>query len=127
MVNNNEDSLAISGRFFSALDYLIENGTIRGLGTFTRTNNLNYGNFFSMRKNQSTTILKPEFMMYLCRDYNINPEWLLMGTGEMFKKETTINVSSVDIKHLIDTLNESLAINKRLADKLEHINCNTNT
>ena len=118
MVNNNEDALSISGRFFEAIDTLIAQGKMRGLGTFTRTNNLNYGNFFQLRKNQASTILKPEFMMYLCRDYNISAEWLIMGTGEMFKKEVISNLSDVDMKKLIDTLNESQRLNKKLADDL---------
>lgn len=86
-VTNNEDALKIHARFFEAIDTLIEQKKIRGLGSFTRANDLNYGNFFQVRKFPETKILKPEFLLYLCRDFGVNPTWLILGEGEMFREQ----------------------------------------
>lgn len=78
------EGIAITRRFFLALDTLRNEKTIRGMKTFTDRYGINYWNFSTLRKEPEKRILKPEWMAYLVRDYNINPVWLLTGTGNIF-------------------------------------------
>lgn len=78
------EGIAITRRFFLALDTLKDNKSIRGVKTFTDKYNINYWNFSTLRKEPEKRILKPEWLSYLVRDYNINPVWLLTGAGNIF-------------------------------------------
>lgn len=78
--------VAITKRFFLALDVLIGKRTIRGLKTFTDLYGINYWNFSTLRKEPTKRMLKSEWLMYLVSDFDIDAEWLLTGVGGMFKK-----------------------------------------
>ena len=76
--------LAISDRFFFAIEELKRRKVIRGLQTFTRKHNLNYGNFNTLKNNRERRGLKTEHLAFLAQDYGVSCEWLLLGNGEMF-------------------------------------------
>lgn len=79
------EGIAITKRFFEALDMLKAQKRIRGLLTFTKAHNINYWNITTVRNQPESSVLKPEWMVYLIHDYNVSPEWLLTGRGGMFK------------------------------------------
>lgn len=81
--------IAITKRFFLAIDTLIVTRRLRGMKTFTDRYGINYWNFNTLRKEPERRILKVEWLSYLVSDYKINPEWLLCGTGKMFVAENT--------------------------------------
>jgi len=80
-----QDSIDVTARFFYAIELLVSQRKMRGLQTFTRRYGLNYGNTFMVKQDPAHGFLKSECLVYICRDYNVNPEWLLLGSGEVFK------------------------------------------
>lgn len=81
------DGTEITIRFFKAIELLKANGKIRGTQTFTNAYGINRRNFISVRKKPETSFLKPEWILWLCRDYNISLEWIFFGTGFFFNRE----------------------------------------
>ena len=80
-----DEGLNITKRFFLALDTLQIKKEIRGVKSFTDRYGLNYWNFSTIRKEPEKLIIKTEWLAYLVSDYNVSAEWLLLGTGSMFK------------------------------------------
>lgn len=81
------EGVEITKRFFEAVDTLRDKKKIRGLKTITDEYGANQGNTQLIKSDPATHVLKPELLAYLVRQYNVSAEWLLCGTGEMFKEE----------------------------------------
>lgn len=79
-----EDNKAIVRRFFTALDCLIATKAIRGRETFTRLYGINKRNMYTQMHQPEKAILKPVWLAYLVRDFNVSARWLLTGEGDMF-------------------------------------------
>ena len=77
------DSQKIVGRFFTALQYLIDTKAIRGKQTFTRRYNINRWNLLTLEKDYARDIFQPAWLAYLVDDFSISPVWLLTGRGEI--------------------------------------------
>lgn len=75
----------ITERFFIALECLKQAKTIRGIKTFTDENDINRWNLYTVKDNPESSILKPEWLSILVKDYGISAEWLLTGKGRMMK------------------------------------------
>ena len=84
------EGVAITKRFFLAIDTLQMQRKIRGLKTFTDRYDLNYWNFSTLRNEPERRFLKPEWMSFLVRDYGVSPDWLLCGVGTMFKDSNDV-------------------------------------
>ena len=78
------EGIAITRRFFLALDTLRMTKAIRGMKTFTDRYGINYWNLSTLRKEPEKRILKSEWLAFLVKDYNINAVWLLTGKGNIF-------------------------------------------
>lgn len=78
-----KEGIAITNRFFEAIEYLCSKKTIRGLQTFTRAHNMNYWNTCTVRNQPDKSVLKPEWLAWLVQDYSISAVWLLTGKGEI--------------------------------------------
>lgn len=81
-----DTELAIADRFFYALEVLANRKVIRGLQTFTKRHNINYGNMNTLKNNRDRWAVKTEFLAFLAQDYGVSCEWLLLGNGDMFVK-----------------------------------------
>lgn len=84
MRNVGETEVAIAERFFFALEELARRKVIRGLKTFTRRHNINYGNMNTLKNHRDKWCVKTEYLAFLAQDYGVSCEWLLLGNGEMF-------------------------------------------
>lgn len=80
------EGVAITKRFFLALDTLQMQRKIRGLKTITDKYGLNYWNMSTLRNEPEKRFLKPECLAFLVRDYGISADWLLCGVGQMFQE-----------------------------------------
>ncbi len=79
------EGVEITKRFFKVIDLLISSNIIRGLQTFTSKYNINRWNLITVRDNPTTRVIKPEWIYYLCKEYNINPDYIITGKGQIFK------------------------------------------
>lgn len=79
-----QEGININKRFFEAIGILKASGVIRGLQTFTRRHNINRWNIVTVRNNPGNSFLKPEWIYFLCQDYNISLEWIFYGTGSFY-------------------------------------------
>lgn len=83
-MNISPEGIAISNRFFEAIAMLKSQKVIRGLQTFTRNHNLNRWNVNQVKFYPERSVLKPEWIVYIHRDYGISVEWIVLGKGPMF-------------------------------------------
>jgi hypothetical protein len=94
------EGIQVTARFFEAIDMLKLQGAIRGLQTFTREYCINRWNMITVKQNPETSVLKPEWIVFLCRDFNVSADWLLLGKGGMFGKSSynfNIDVSQIKV------------------------------
>ena len=89
-----DDGIAITKRFFLAIDVLISQKKLRGLNTFTTRYGINYWNLCTLKADPEIRVLKPEFLSYLVTDFNISPTWLLTGVGSIFGNKTNESSST---------------------------------
>lgn len=82
------DGVAITRRFFRAIEILTETGHLRGLQTFTTMHGINRRNLLHIKESPSNTVLKPETLVLLVRYHNVSPMWLLTGEGAVFQDGT---------------------------------------
>lgn len=80
------EGIAITKRFFEAIDMLKAQKRMRGLLTFTKAHDINYWNINTVRNQPEASVLKPEWIAYLVLDYGISSDWLITGRGGMFKQ-----------------------------------------
>lgn len=78
-----ESGIAITKRFFEAIEYLRSQKIIRGLKTFTDRHGINYWNLCTVRNQPDKSVLKPEWLEWLVEDYKVSANWLLTGTGNI--------------------------------------------
>lgn len=81
-----KDGIGITNRFFEAIDMLKEQGKIKGVKTFTDENCINRWNLNTVKWNPEKSVLKPEWIAYLARDYGVSSEWIILGSGNMFAR-----------------------------------------
>lgn len=82
---NNPESVKIIERFYEALDVAIQLKLIRGLKTFTDKHGINRWNLITVKKNHQSDMFQLVWLSYIINDFNISPEWLMTGHGNMFK------------------------------------------
>lgn len=85
-MNISENGIAITKRFFEAIEYLRSIKRIRGLQTFTREHDINYWNICTVRNQPDRSVLKPEWLGWLVEDYGVSALWLLTGKGEVLNR-----------------------------------------
>ena len=85
-MNISPEGIAVTKRFFEAIDMLKAQKRMRGLLTFTKAHDINYWNINTVRNQPDASILKPDWIVYLVRDYGISAEWVLLGKEPMFKR-----------------------------------------
>ena len=84
-MNISKEGIAVTNRFFEAIDMLKAQKKIRGLQTFTRQYDINRWNIITVKQNPEKSVLKPEWIVYLVRDYGVSADWVLLGKEPMFR------------------------------------------
>ncbi len=82
--------VAITERFFKAIEILTNAGHFRGLQTFTSLYGINRRNLMHIRESPTNTVLKPETLVLLVEHHNVSPMWLLIGEGPVFQDGTDV-------------------------------------
>ncbi len=80
------ESQQVIKRFFEALYALKERKIIRGKQTFTNMYGINRWNMNTLEKKPEKDIFQVAWLTYLVKDFNISPQWLLTGRGDMFQR-----------------------------------------
>lgn len=86
MRTNSPEAIAITKRFFIAIDYLIATRQIRGLNTFAKMHNINYWNLCTIRDEPEKRVLKVEYIAYIVSDFNVC-QYILFGYGSIIKDD----------------------------------------
>lgn len=84
-MNISSEGVAVTKRFFEAIDMLKAQKRMRGLLTFTKAHDINYWNINTVKAQPEVSVLKPEWIVYLVSDYGISADWILLGKGGMFR------------------------------------------
>lgn len=79
-----QDGVEITKRFFQALDILKMQNKLRGIKVFTDRHNINRWNLYTVRNNPEKALLKPEYILYLCKDFNVSLDWIFYGEGDFY-------------------------------------------
>lgn len=90
------EMISIQRRFFDALDVVIDTGQCGGLQTFCKEHDLNRVKYSNIRtelrkpaseaKPTNYKVIDIDALTYLCKDFNVSADWLLLGKGTMFKR-----------------------------------------
>lgn len=88
----NTDGLAVTERFFRVIDMLTDARHLRGLQTYTSKYGINRRNLQHVKESPDNTVLKPEVLTPLVRDFGVSGTWLLTGDGPVFRDGTDVPV-----------------------------------
>ena len=90
----NAKAIEIQRRFFAALELMIASGQLKGLKTFCKNHDLNRTKYSRIKneldkplETMTYKMIDVDALAALCSDFGVNPEWLLLGTGDMLKKD----------------------------------------
>ncbi|MDR1881770.1 MAG: hypothetical protein LBR26_03190 [Prevotella sp.] len=91
----NPQAIEIQKRFFEALDLLIDTKQCGGLQTFCKEHDLNRVKYSNIRtelrkpneaKANNYKVIDLDALAWLCKDYNVSSDWILLNKGNMFKR-----------------------------------------
>lgn len=90
----NPQAIAIQKRFFQALELAITSGRVNGLKGFCERHDLNRVKYSRIKNDLGKPIREMTYKMIdldalsgICSDFGVNAEWLLLGVGDMLKRE----------------------------------------
>ena len=90
----NPKALEITRRFFQALNLAVELGKIDGIKGFCKAHNLNRGKYATLKGSIDKPIdemtykcIDVDALSGICTDFDVSPEWLLLGRGKMLKTD----------------------------------------
>lgn len=90
----NPKAIEIQRRFFTALELVIASKRLKGLKTFCENHDLNRTKYSRIKNELDKPLEATKYKMIdldalsaLCSDFGVNPEWLLLGIGDMLKKD----------------------------------------
>lgn len=81
------ETIAVISRFFAAIATLIAMKKIRGKATYWRIANIDRLNFNAQSKDYNRGYFQVSWIITLIKDFNVSSDWLLLGKGDMFRKD----------------------------------------
>ena len=85
---NTAVSKSIMERFYSSLDAIIAKGDIRGVNTYCVKYDIDRRNLIANRKDLDRGWFQVSWLYPMVKDFGVSAEWLLTGTGRMFKNQS---------------------------------------
>ena len=85
---NTQITKNIMERFYAALDAIIAKGDLRGVNTFCTRYEIDRRNFIAQRKDLDRGWFQVSWLYPMVKEFGVSAEWLLTGSGRMFKKQT---------------------------------------
>ncbi len=79
-----ETDKQVIGRFFAAINALIEQKKIDSIQSFCSAGGFDSRNIYSLRKDNSAHSLHFDWLQPLIIDYGVSSLWLTTGLGDMF-------------------------------------------
>lgn len=73
----------VVGRFFQALDALIERKDIESVQAYCTAAGFDSRNIYAMKKDNATHMIHFDWLQPLITDFGVSALWLLTGLGEM--------------------------------------------
>lgn len=74
----------VIGRFFAAIDALIEQKKIDSVQSYCTAGGFDSRNIYSLKKENSTHSLHFDWLMPLIMEHGVSSLWLITGLGDMF-------------------------------------------
>lgn len=93
-----DETLAIIGRFFEALDALIETKAIRGLNTYCTKYNIDSRHIYAQKKDLNKGFFEVYWILPMISDYGVSSKWMLFGKGPMFRPTAKRDTGTGDAK-----------------------------
>lgn len=81
-----DDTLSVIGRFFQALDALIEGNVLRGVNTYCRLHGIDKRHLMAQKADIGRGYFEVSWLLPMITSYNVSANWLLLGKGVMFRK-----------------------------------------
>lgn len=110
-----QDTEELVARFFDALERLKADKVIHGIQTFTRRYGINRWNLLRLRDEKTSGVMRPVWLVYLVRDYKVNPHWLLLGEGDFYIPGVTADI----VRYTLSMEAEKSKIASKTAEKLQ--------
>ncbi len=79
-----EDNVKIINRFFKILEHLRTLKVLRGKGGFANKYGVEQTHLRRLEREPHRGGFQVAWLMYLVRDYNVSPEWILTGKGKRY-------------------------------------------
>ena len=82
----NPINIGVKIRFYEAVNFLIENGKIRGKQTYCNLAGIDKRAYYRQESDNEASLIQFFWIIPLVTEFNINAKWLLTGKGGMFEK-----------------------------------------
>lgn len=86
----NPQVMDIQKRFFDAIQRAKEAGRTTGLKSFCEDHDLNLVKYYRIKSELGKPIEEMHYkaididaLLYVCRDFGVSPDWLLLGRGKL--------------------------------------------
>ena len=84
-----QETIDCQQRFFDVLQILLDGDKVPGgLTGFCETYDIDKRHLYEQRKDMGKGYFEVAWILPLIKYFKVNPTWLLLGTGEQFRKRT---------------------------------------